>query len=296
MPVYNSEGCLPELVGQLNRLDEVTQVILVDDYSRDNSRAVIRSLQGRYPELIDAVFLRKNYGQDNALMAGLRRVTGEFAVIMDDDLQHDPAYIPELLKVCSEGADVCYANYHTKQQSGWKNFGSRINGVIATRILDKPPGIYLSPYKIIARPLVDEVCEYEGPYPYVDGLILRTTSNISQIEVSHNNRYDGESTYSLAKSVSVFLKHVTGFSILPLRVVTFVGIGAFAGGIALSLYYVNQHFFGIASPEGWTTLTCLTLVLGGLILLGLGLIGEYLGRIYLLLNQQPQFTEDSDRK
>ena len=297
IPVYNSEGCLPELVSRLNDIEEVVQVILVDDYSRDQSRKVISSLKQQYPELLEIVFLRKNFGQDNALMAGLRRVTGEYAVIMDDDLQHNPTYIPKMRDKCAEGTDVCYANYPIRRQSGWKNFGSRINGAIATRILGKPPDVYLSPYKIMTRSLVDEICKYQGPYPYVDGLILRATSNISHVEISHNERFDGESTYTLSKSISVFLKHVTGFSIFPLRAVTFIGMGAFAGGTVLSLYYIYQYFFGVQSPEGWTTLICLLLILGGLILLGLGLIGEYLGRIYMLLNQQPQFSEEvADKK
>ena len=296
VPVYNSEGCLPELLLRLAGIECITQVILVDDYSTDRSRDVIADLEIQYSGLVEPVYLSRNFGQDNALMAGLSRISGDYAVIMDDDLQHDPAYIPKLLEKCADGADACYANYNLKQQSWWKNIGSKINGSIAMRILGKPPDLYLSPYKILARSLADEICRYQGPYPYVDGLILRSTSNISQIEISHNERFDGDSTYTLARSASVFLKHVTGFSILPLRIVTFVGIGAFAGGIVLSLYYLGLYFLGVPSPLGWTTLICIMLVLGGMILLGLGLIGEYLGRIYLLLNQHPQYTEAAPRE
>ena len=222
-------------------------------------------------------------------MAGLAHAKGEYVVIMDDDLQHDPSDIPLLYQKCKEGFDVCYANYMEKKQQVWKNFGSWFNGKIAQWFLKKPKALYLSPYKIIKKEIVSYMCSYTGPYPYIDGLILSITANITQIFVKHNLRVAGQSSYGLIKSLKVWSSHFTGFSVMPLRIATVSGFCAAAFGFILGIYYIFEYFFVEQTVAGWTTLVVLQLFIGGMMLMALGMIGEYVGRSYMLLNRRAQY-------
>jgi len=289
VPVYNSSSCLPELAARVEKvLQNNYELILVNDCSQDKSWQVIQDLANRYPA-ITGIHLRKNYGQDNAIMAGLRQSSGIYAVIMDDDLQHAPEDIPRLIEKCRQGCDVCYADFALKRQRYWKNLGSWINGKVAEVSSKKSRDLYLSPFKAVRAEVVEEICAYDGPFPYVDGLIMAATSNFVQITVSHHKRFAGKSNYSLRRSLSVWAKHVTGFSILPLRVASLVGLVSALAGMCLALYYVSYYFKHDALP-GWTTLVCLQLIFCGLILMSLGVIGEYIGRIYLKVNKRPQYV------
>jgi len=290
IPVYNSEDCLKELYNQIKEsVDIHYEVILVNDQSNDNSWDVITALAKENKNVV-GINLRKNAGQDNAIMAGLSKMSGHYAVIMDDDLQHSPSEIKRLYDKCREGYDVCYAKYDSKKQKIWKNLGSWLNGKIAECMLRKPIELYLSPFKIIKREIVENFRQYDGPYPYIDGLILSFTNHIAQIDTKHNERYSGQSNYSLMKSLRVWSNHMTGFSVVPLRVATFIGILSAIAGFILGVYYIFFFLTTENMVEGWTTIVVIILFLGGLMLLSLGLIGEYVGRSYLVLNHKPQFN------
>ena len=250
---------------------------------------MIKNLSDQHENII-GINLRKNQGQDNAIMAGLSRVSGKFIVIMDDDLQHSPSAINKMVEQCREGYDVCYGSYSTKQQNIWKNFGSWCNGKVAEWMFKKPANIYLSPFKIMKAEIAGTIGHYSGPYPYVDGLILSRTNNITQVEVKHHKRFSGKSNYSLFKSLKVWSNHVTGFSVAPLRFTTACGLIAAMSGFGLGLYYILVHFWTDRTVEGWTTLVVIILFSTGIIMMALGIIGEYVGRSYLLLNQKPQFN------
>jgi len=291
IPVYNSFECLSELCRQISDHVMVAhEIILVNDNSSDNSWDEICKLSSTNNS-VKGVSLRKNFGQDNAIMAGLSLCVGKYVVIMDDDLQHSPKDIPLLYDACRQGLDVCYGSYYEKKQTLWKNIGSWLNGKVSEWMLAKPADIYLSPFKILNGNLVDSMLTYSGPFPYIDGLILSHTDKIGQIKVVHSARFAGTSTYSFRKSVSVWLKHVTGFSVVPLRVASVVGVLSSLVGFSLAGFHLFKFFFisGVV-VEGWTTLVELILVIGGLSLLSLGIIGEYLGRSYLLLNSKPQYS------
>ncbi len=291
IPVYNSEDCVIELNRQIN--DALKgynyEIILVNDQSPDRSWERIQEVAKKDKNVI-AVNLRKNAGQDNAIIAGFSLVSGNYVVVMDDDLQHSPYDIPQLYEEIIKGYDVCYANFARKKQSWWKNFGSWLNGKIAETVIMKPRDIYLSPFKIIRRGVVDEIVKYRGTFPYIDGLIFQVSGNISQIPVEHHERYEGKSNYSLVKSILVFMKLVTGFSVKPLRLSSFVGMITAIIGFIYGLYNVVDYFITDHIVEGWTTITVLILFLGGLILMSLGMIGEYIGRTYLILNGKPQYS------
>ncbi len=290
IPVYNSEQILPKLLQVTHdaMLGVSFEIILINDGSPDNSWAIIKDFSKDYPEL-RGICLTQNFGQDNAIMAGLSYSKGEYVVVMDDDLQHSPYDIPKLLAKCEEGYDVCYADYsHDKQQAYWKNIGSYMNNMQAELLLGKPKNIYLSPFKMINRVIVDSMLMYENSYPYIDGLIFRVTKSITQVSVEHHERYASVSNYNLRKSISVFLKHMTGFSIIPLRFASLMGFIVTLIGLLLTGYYILSYFNG-NTVEGWTTLVVLQLTIGGAILMSLGVIGEYVGRLYLVVNKRPQF-------
>ena len=293
IPVYNSEKCLDELNQQIMKELNNTkyELILVNDKSSDRSWEKIVALTEINPR-IKGISLKKNSGQDNAIMAGLGQANGEFIVIMDDDLQHSPADIMKLYEKCSEGFDICYGLFLDKKQRFWKNLGSRLNGFLAEVFLKKPKGLYLSPFKIIRGTLSREIKEYKGPFPYIDGIILSLTSNISQVELVHQKRYDGRGNYNILRSVSVFLKHITGYSLYPLRVATILGVVSAGFSFLLGMYFIVDYLSNARRVEGWITLVLLSVFYNGLILMCLGLIGEYIGRVYLTLTSKRQYVVD----
>jgi undecaprenyl-phosphate 4-deoxy-4-formamido-L-arabinose transferase len=291
VPVYNSCDITTTLVEQMDiQLRQITfELILVNDGSTDHSWDVMSGLATTHKNII-AIDLRSNYGQDNAILAGLRHTRGNFVVIMDDDLQHDPADIPALLNKCKEGYDVVYSGFREWKQSAAKRAGSRINGGFARWLLGKPSGLYLSPFKIMTADFAAEVAQYAGLYPYIDGIILTHHPRLAQVITNHHTRHSGKGNYSLGRSAGVWFRLFTGFSVAPLRIATLLGLFIAVCGLLLATYYLFEYFFTDRSIEGWTTIVLLAIFFGGLILMVLGLIGEYLGRIYLTISGRPQYS------
>ena len=294
IPVYGSEPVLPELVRRLQAMFDQQgrpsgdyELILVCDCSPDRSWAVIRSLAKQYP-WVRGILLRMNAGQHNALMAGFSKARGRVIVTMDDDLQHAPEDIPLLLAELAQGRDMVYARFKSRKHAGWKVAGSRLNDLVAGYLMNKPKGLYLSPFRAMTADIRDDILRYQGPYVYVDGLILSVTRNIGTVDVDHHERYAGDSGYSLRKSISLWLKMATNFSIVPLRITSFVGL-CFAGvGFVLALVLIIQKLTLDRMPIGWSSLIVTVLIVGGVQLLALGMLGEYLGRVLLILNSRPQ--------
>jgi glycosyltransferase involved in cell wall biosynthesis len=296
IPVYRSEDCLRPLVAAIR--DALTpaglsyEVVLVNDCSPDGSWAVIEALCREHANVV-GVDLRRNFGQDNAIVTGLRHARGDYVVIMDDDLQHHPRDIPALLdKLVKERADVVYADFRVKRHRLWKNLGSWFNGKVAEWVIDKPKGIYLSPYKVIRREVAELICRYDGPDPYVDGLLFQVTSRITQLPVEHHERVAGTSTYTLVKSVKVWGRLAFSFSVRPLRLVTWCGFGFASLGVLFALAVIGYR---LLCPEdfsdaavGWASLIVTLLVLSGVQMVFFGILGEYAGRTYLKVNLKPQ--------
>lgn len=291
IPVFNSADILPELNRQINNalVNIDYELILINDKSNDNSWEIIKRLTGSHRNLT-GINLRKNYGQDNAIMAGLNFATGNYIVIMDDDLQHSPEDITRLHNKCKEGYDICYAYFLKKKQAFWKNIGSWLNGKVAEILLKKPKDIYLSPFQIISRDIIDKVTKYHGPYPYIQGLLLDLTDNITQIDVGHHKRHAGKSNFNFIRSSRIFFKLITSFSVIPLRISTIMGFFLSSIGFILVPFYIYRYLFGDRIVEGWITIVLLQLIIGGFILVSLGVIGEYIGRMYLNINNKPQYN------
>jgi glycosyltransferase involved in cell wall biosynthesis len=295
VPVYRSEKILPHLADQVASAMEAAnmtgrfELILVNDASPDGSWPVIESLSGRHA-FVRGICLARNFGQHNATMAGLNHALGEIVVIMDDDLQHPPQTIMALVNAVRDGYDVCYTRYVNRQHAAWKRLGSWFNDRVASFLLKKPRGLYLSSFKALRRWVVQQVIRYDGPYAYVDGLVLDITKNIASIPIEHQSRLEGEGNYDLRRSVSLWMKMATSFSIIPLRVASFTGMLLAVVSAMVMIFVVVQKVLHPETPAGWTSLVLTVLFVGGLQLLCLGVIGEYLGRAYLKINRKPQFA------
>ncbi len=293
VPVFNSEACLPELARRVRSTMEGRfsryELTLVDDCSTDGSWEAIVGVTREHP-FATGVALRKNVGQDNAIMAGLKTAGGEVVIVMDDDLQHDPADIPALVDELRRGFDVVFARFPHKRQAVWKNIGSLLADRLAGWVLGKPSGIYLSPFKAIRGDVVREIIRYDGPYSYIDGLLFAVTSSTSQVRAEHHTRFAGRSNYTLRRSIQVALKLATSFSVLPLRIVTFLGGAISLAALLAAAFFAVQAFVLAQMPEGWPSLIVTVLFLGGIQLMGIGAVGEYIGRIFVTQNKRPQFT------
>ena len=295
VPVYRSEECLKALVAAIEAALAGTgrtyEVILVNDFSPDRSWQVIETICESNSNVI-GVDLRRNFGQDNAILTGLRLANGKYIAIMDDDLQHDPADLPALLVEIEGGADVVYANFTSKRQKLWKNLGSWFNGKVAEWVINKPAAIYLSPYKMIRKEIADLVCEYHGPAPYIDGLLFQVTNRMSHISAEHHPRYAGSSTYTFWKSVRVWGRLAFSFSVAPLRLVTWFGFAFAALGLLLALgVVIYRLLFPQDFPEnavGWSSLMVALLLVGGFQMIFFGILGEYTGRTFLQVGNKPQ--------
>ncbi len=295
VPVYRSAGILPILLEQVQAAMQAAamagrfELILVNDASPDNSWNVIRELSSRYP-FLKGICLSRNFGQHNASMAGLNHASGDVVVIMDDDLQHPPQAVMSMVAAINQGFDVCYTTYVGRKHPAWKRLGSWFNDRVAASLLGKPRGLYLSSFKALRRTVVQEIIRYDGPYAYIDGLILDVTRQITSVPINHQARHEGKGNYGLRRSLSLWLKMATSFSILPLRIASFSGIVlAIIAAIALVAVIVEKLRHP-DTPAGWASVSAIVLFMGGLQLLCLGVIGEYLGRAYLKLNRKPQFA------
>ena len=295
IPCYRSEktvaGVTEEIRAAMAALDAYDyEIVLVNDCSPDGTYPVIRAL-AEGDARITAVDLAKNFGQHAALMCGLRHTRGDYVVCLDDDGQTPADEVGKLLAKLEEGYDVVYASYEHKQHAFWRNWGTKLNNRVTEIMLGKPKELSIPSYLAARRFIIDEMLSYTHCYPYVDGLILRTTRNICNVPVNHRAREEGESGYTLVKLISLWMNGFTSFSVKPLRLASYFGALTALAGFIYAIVIIVKHFVDPAIPVGWSSMMALQLVLGGIILLVLGLAGEYIGRIYMCINASPQYVE-----
>lgn len=294
IPCYRSSQTIGRVVEEIDTamkaLTEYSyEIVLVNDASPDDTFEVIRGLcAGRRD--ICGVNLARNFGQHAALMAGFRHVRGDLVVCLDDDGQTPAAEVGKLLAGLEEGYDVVYAKYAHKQHSIFRNFGSRINDRMTRIMLGKPKELYISSYFVMKKFVAEELVRYENPFPYVIGLVLRTTKKIANVEVTHREREVGTSGYTLGKLLGLWFNGFTAFSIKPLRVATVIGVASACGGFVYGIYTIVKKFVNPAVPVGFSAMMAALVFFCGLILMMLGLIGEYIGRIYISMNNSPQYV------
>lgn len=293
IPVYNGANTIDGLVEKLLAILglEHLQIILVNDGSLDNSHEVCHKLARKYPEIIIYINLSKNFGEHNAVIAGLNYADGDYAVIMDDDFQNPPEEVLRLInEATSKQYDIVYTYYERKQHSWFRNIGSKFNEFIANFMLQKPRNLYLSSFKCLSKFVVQEIIKYKGPFPYIDGLALRCTRNIGKIKVQHKKRKEGRSGYTLRKLINLWLNMFVNFSINPLRLSTLLGLIFSCLGVIITICTIIEKFLHPKIPVGWPSLIIAIMTFSGVQLLILGLLGEYLGRLFLSNNQTPQFV------
>ena len=295
IPCYRSARTIEAVAAEIARTMETMpehswELILVNDCSPDDTFSVIRALAEQDGH-VTAIDLAKNFGQHAALMCGMRHSTGDAVVCLDDDGQTPADEVGKLLEKIEAGYDVVYASYEEKQESGFRRFGSEVNRRMTEIMLSKPKELELTSYFAARRYIVDEMLRYEHCYPYVMGLVLRSTKRICNVPVRHRPRESGASGYTLSKLLGLWMNGFTSFSVKPLRIATYAGAVTALLGFVYALVAVIRYFTVHLAPQGWTTTTVLLLIVGGLNLLMLGLVGEYVGRVFMCVNATPQYVE-----
>lgn len=296
IPCYRSEATLPDVIGEIKETmekmeDYEYEIVLVNDCSPDDTFETIRRLC-RENEHMRGINLAKNFGQHSALMAGFHYAKGDIVICLDDDGQTPANEAGKLIAGIEQGADVVYAKYDHKHHSGFRNWGSHINELMTRVMLGKPKDLYLSSYFAARKFVVEEMIRYEYAYPYVIGLVLRTTKNIINVEVEHRDRLSGTSGYTIGKLLGLWFNGFTAFSVKPLRVATASGAIFAILGFLYGIYTIIKKIF-INPPglvTGFSALMSMLVFIGGMLMLMMGLIGEYMGRMYISMNNSPQYV------
>lgn len=265
------------------------EIIAVNDCSPDNVFDILKELVNKNPK-ITVINLARNMGKHAALMAGFSLVRGDEVIVLDDDGQCPMNEMWKLYDALGSEFDVSVASYPHKKQSTFKNFGSALNHLMSRILLSKPKDIQFSNFLIIKRYIIEEMIKYQNPYPYIDGLILRTTRRITCVEMEERERYVGNGNFNLYRSLKLWLNGFTAFSVKPLRIATILGIlVAFAGFIS-SIYIIIKKILNPEMLMGYSSTMAVMLFIGGAVMIMLGLIGEYIGRIYICINNSPQYV------
>ncbi|SHL50826.1 glycosyltransferase family 2 protein [Fibrobacter sp. UWEL] len=265
------------------------EIILVNDSSPDKVWDVIKNLAAADPK-IKGICLAKNFGQHCALMAGYGAATGDYVVSLDDDGQTPASETFKLVDKLEEGFDVVYGYYEHKKEHLFRRFGSWTNKKMAEAIIGQPKTLQTTSFFIMKKFIVDEIVRYPHPFAYISGLVFRATKNLGNVEVEHRNRLEGESGYTIAGLIRLWINGFTAFSVKPLRAATFIGFLCAIVGLVSGGFVVYEKLMRPEIPVGYTSMLATMLFIGGMLMLLLGLIGEYIGRIYISINQSPQYV------
>lgn len=294
IPCYCSaltiEHVITEVINTMKVMNQYNyEILLVNDSSPDDTFEVITELC-RNNAKVKGINLAKNFGQHAALMAGFQYCKGDIMVCLDDDGQTPADEVGKLLEKIEAGADAVYAKYDHKKHSLFRNFGSKINELMAQYMLGKPKELYVSSYFAVRRFVVEEMLRYENSYPYVIGLVLRATKKIENVDVKHREREEGNSGYTLQKLMGLWFNGFTAFSVKPLRMATVIGALCAMLGFGYGIYTIIKRIANPLVPAGFSSMMAALMFIGGMLMLMLGLIGEYIGRIYISMNSAPQYV------
>jgi undecaprenyl-phosphate 4-deoxy-4-formamido-L-arabinose transferase len=295
IPCYASEGSVALVMDEIRsvvgqRAEYDYEIVAVNDCSPDNVLSVLREQAEKDPKVL-VIDLAKNGGRHNALICGCHYATGDYVVFIDDDLQCPTDQLWNLLAPLESGNyDVSIAKYPKKTQSGFKNFGSKVNDAVANWLLGKNKDLKFSNFSIMKKFVKDEVIRYTNPYPYLSGLMLRATSRVTNVVMEERERTIGVGHYNFKKSFALWMNSFTAFSVKPLRIATTCGVLCAVVGVVMALYTIVRKLVVPSVAIGYSSLMAVQLFVGGMIMFMLGLIGEYVGRIYISLNNSPQYV------
>lgn len=297
IPCYKSEQTLESVVDGIENMmstkpDFESEIVLVNDGSPDNTFATIRKLVDKYDN-ITGIDFAKNRGQQSAIMAAIKYSKGEIVACCDDDGQTPIDTVFQFIeKMETEGYDVVCANYVNRgKRSLFRRFGSWLNDQMSIYFLDKPKDVNTSVYFVAKRFVAEEMAKYDNPYPYITGLLLRTTGRIGNVDVEQKSRLAGQSGYNFKRLLSLWVNGITTFSIKPLRLANIIGCLLALIGFVIIIVLVIEKLLNPHVSLGWTSIIATNLLVGGIIMMILGVIGEYIGRIYICLNKTPQYVE-----
>lgn len=294
IPCFGSENTIIFVVDEImqwlqDHPDYDYEIIAVNDCSPDGVYNILLDLAKTMPNL-KVIELAMNCGKHAAIMAGYKYATGDVIVNLDDDGQCPVDKLELLLAALLDDNDVAMARYPGKKQSAFKNFGSRVNELMSRWLIKQPKGLQISNFSAVRRLVINEILRYKNPYPYLNGLLLRATSRIVNVEMEERDRIAGTGNYTFRKSLSLWLNGFTAFSVKPLRVATFMGMVCAGIGFIFAIYVILRKFIYPDIAAGYSSVMAVLLFTGGIIMICLGLIGEYIGRIYISINNSPQYV------
>lgn len=293
IPCYYCENMIAVVVDGIKEvfkemINYTYEIILVNDGSTDGTWDKISAIASTNENVI-AVNLSQNYGQHSAMMAGYREATGDYILGLDDDGENNPREIPKLIAKLEEGYDCVVAEYDT-HLSKFRSLGTTVNNFMAEYLLDKPKGITLSSYYVVHRFVIDQVIQYHNAYPYISGLFLQATKNWGKVKITREKRIEGSSGYTLRRLISLWLNGFTAFSVKPLRLATALGIVCSMLGGLWGIFLITRKLLGMSIQAGYTSIIACLVFFFGMIMIMLGIIGEYVGRIYISINNAPQYV------
>jgi undecaprenyl-phosphate 4-deoxy-4-formamido-L-arabinose transferase len=293
IPCYRSRDTLPELVERLHaelpKLAQAYEVILVVDGSPDDTYAVARRLERAHPGTVRAVLLRRNYGQHNALLAGLARARYEFTVTMDDDLQHRPEELARLIVPLEDPlVDLVYGVAEEEEHGLFRSLASRMVKA-ALAAADVPSARDVSALRAFRTDLRDGFGHVADPFASIDVLLSWTTNAIRRVEVAMDHRAVGTSSYTFSSLARHAMNMVTGYGTVPLKIVTWMGFGCSLLGIGLLVFVLVRFAMGEIEVAGFTTLASMLSILSGALMLSIGILGEYIGRLHFRSMQRPTY-------
>lgn len=291
---YNSEkslqGVVEEVVDTISTIDSYDyEIILVNDSSKDGTLNIIKSLCQSNSK-VKGIHLSKNFGQQAAMMAGFRASKGDLVAYSDDDGQSPVSDLQKFLDEIDRGVDMVWANFEKKENHFLKNLGSDFNDYMVCKLFKKPKDLYFGNFWVARKFVIDQAVMCTNPFPYLGGIFLKTTTNMSNVMTTHRKRMYGQSTYTFRKLVSVWLNGFTAFSVAPLRFASFVGFLISVFGFIFMAYLVVMKLLNPSIAMGYSSIMSTLLFLGGMIMLMLGMLGEYIGRIYININSVPQYV------
>lgn len=291
IPVYNSEASIERVVEEvLAEVSYEVEIVLVNDCSKDKSEKKCKALCEKFNQ-VKFLNLSKNFGQHNAIMAGLSVVDGDLIVCMDDDLQTPPQEVNKLIDTLIEqDYDVVYGNYGEKKHSVFRNWGSSVNDKMANYMLGKPKEIQITSFFAMRRYIAEEIKNYRYSFPYLGGLIFRTTNKIGKVDVHHESRKEGKSNYNFKKLIGLWFNGFINFSVTPLRLTSLIGTFFSGAGFLYLIVIIIKKLIDPGIAMGWTSIMATVIFFGGIQLISIGLIGEYIGRLYLNINEKPQYV------
>lgn len=294
IPCYCSEKTIEAVVGEI--IEKVKsqskydyEIILVNDFSKDNTKNVIKGLAEANHKIV-AIDFSRNFGQHSAMMAGFWKVRGEYVVCLDDDGQMPIESVFDLIKELEKGADVAFGQYEEVKQKWNRNLGSKVNAKMTEILLEKPKDVFMSSFWAGKRFVIEEVIRYDGAYPYIGGLLLRITRNMVSIPVKQRERMAGSSGYTFMKLVNLWMNGFTAFSVKPLRFATLCGCFSAAAGFIFGIVMIIRKLLNPDILLGYASTITVILFIGGMLMLMLGIMGEYIGRVYICMNKAPQYV------